>query len=262
MKLEGKIAVIIGGSSGMGEAIALTFAREGANVAITYYHHSERANSIVEKVRSMGREAFADKVDIKDDKQVTEFVKATLERFGTIDILVNCAAIAEFIPAEQITSEKWRRMIDTNLNGMFYCCREVGKEMIRKKRGKIINISSTAGLAGVPHMASYVASKHGVVGLTKALAAEWGKYNINVNCICPGATLTPMLLAHTTPEYRAERIKRVPLGRLAQPEDQANAALFLASSDSDYISGAIICVDGGIYALAPSTSTRALKGET
>ncbi len=153
-------------------------------------------------------------------------------------------------------------MIDINLTGMFYCCREVGKEMIKRRQGKIINISSSAGLAGVPYMSHYVASKHGVVGLTKALAVEWGKYNVNVNCICPGATMTPMLLNATTPKYREERIQRIPLHRLAEPDDQAKAALFLASPESDYLTGIVVCTDGGLSALAPSTSESALKGET
>jgi 3-oxoacyl-[acyl-carrier protein] reductase len=251
----------MGGASGMGETIGLTFAREGANVVIGDLD-LKKANAVADKVRSTGCEALAIKVDITDEKQVAGLVKRAVERFGTIEILVNCVGIAEYAPAEEITSDKWIRMMNVNLNGMFYCCREIGREMIKRKRGKIINISSTAGLAGVPYMAHYVASKYGVVGLTKALAVEWGKHNVNVNCICPGATLTPMILSATTPKYRAERIERIPLGRLAQPEDQATAALFLASSESDYITGAVLCVDGGIFALAPSTSASALRGET
>jgi 3-oxoacyl-[acyl-carrier protein] reductase len=260
MRLNGRVAVVTGGGSGMGEAISLLFAREGASVIVADAS-ADSSSRVVTRILTEGGKALAVTVDVGDELQVIRMVETVLSTFAVIDILINCAAIGEFACVEEITSEKWRRMIDIDLGGVFYCCREVGKAMIKRKYGKIVNFGSTAGLAGVPYMAHYTAAKHGVVGLTRALATEWGKYNINVNCICPGATLTPMLLTATTPEYRNERADRIPLNRLATPEEQAEVALFLASSASDYVTGNVMSTDGGILALAASTTNSALKGE-
>jgi 3-oxoacyl-[acyl-carrier protein] reductase len=261
IRLNGRVAVVTGGGSGMGEAISLLFAHEGASVIVADASPSS-SSRVVNRILAEGGKAIAVTVDVADELQVMRMVETALSTFAVIDILINCAAIGEFVCSEEITSEKWRRMIDIDLSGVFYCCREVGKAMIKKKYGKIVNFGSTAGLTGVPYMAHYTAAKHGVVGLTKALAAEWGKYNINVNCICPGATLTPMLMTATTPEYRAERAERIPLNRLATPEEQADVALFLASSASGYVTGNVISTDGGIFALSASATNSALKGES
>ena len=201
MRLAGRTAIVTGGASGMGEAISALFALEGASVVVADAD-TKRSNSVVDMISAEGGKALAVTVDVADEHQVIKMVEAARANFMAIDILVNCAAVAEFLPAEEITSERWRRMIDIDMGGVFYCCREAGKEMIKRKYGKIINFGSTAGLTGIPYMSHYTAAKHGVVGLTKALATEWGKYNVNVNCICPGATLTPMLLSATTPAYR------------------------------------------------------------
>jgi NAD(P)-dependent dehydrogenase (short-subunit alcohol dehydrogenase family) len=244
----------------MGQTIAPLFASEGARVAVADLD-PQAASALAEAIRSKGGQSLAVPVDVVDEQQVAALMNAVSAEWGKLDILVNCAAITEFLPAEQITGAQFRRMIAVDLGGVFYCCQQAGKRMIRQNGGKIVNFGSTAGLAGVPYMAHYTAAKHGVVGLTRALAAEWGKYNINVNCICPGATMTPMLLGSTTEAYRAERIGRTPLNRLATPDDQARVALFLASSDADYVTGNIVCTDGGIYALAASTSEGALRGD-
>jgi len=245
----------------MGEIIARTFAMEGAGVVIADIDGAAAAG-VAGSICSTGGAASAWQVDVTDDAQVERMFQETAARLGSVHILVNCAAITEFLPSEEIDAARWRRMIDVDLTGVFFCCREAGKIMIPQRRGKIINFGSTGGLAGIPYMAHYTAAKHAVIGLTKSLATEWGKYNINVNCICPGATQTPMLMNSTTPEYRAERIARTPLNRLATTEDQARVALFLASDDSDYVTGNMICTDGGIYALAASTSSSALAGST
>ena len=260
MRLGNNVAVITGGASGMGKAISLLFAKEGATVAVADIDGAKAA-SVAQTILETGGAAVAIPVDVTKEQEVRALVSVGLSRFNRIDILVNCAGIAEYIPAEEISSDQWQRMLNVDLSGIFYCCREVGREMIKRKRGKIINFSSTAGLAGIPSMAHYCAAKHGVVGLTKALAVEWGKYNVNVNCICPGATLTPLLLGATTESHRNERARKVPLQRLATPEDQAQVALFLASSESDYVSGGVLCVDGGIFALAASTSESAFRAE-
>jgi len=248
VQLENKVAVVTGGASGIGEAICLRFAAEGAKVVVADVVPAN-AEAVAKRIQSVGREFLTYTVDVSNYDQVCHMVETTVKRFGTVDILVNCAGLSEFIPTENLPIDKWRRMIDVNLTGTFYCCLAASREMAKKKKGKIINISSMAGLAGIPNSAHYVASKHGVVGLTKALAVDFAKYGINVNCICPGTTLTPMVRGTMSPEYQEARSKRVPLGRLGQPEDQANAAVFLASSQSDYITGSILCVDGGMSSL-------------
>jgi len=258
-RLSGRIAVVTGAGSGMGRVIAGHLVAEGARVAVLDLD-AEAVAETVRGIKAGDRAAFPFAVNVARDQEVAAVIRSVVEEFKHVDILVNCAAVTEFGPAEDIAAEKWQRMIDVDLTGVFYCCREAGRQMIHQRYGKIINFGSTAGLAGVPYMAHYTAAKHGVVGLTKALACEWGKYGINVNCICPGATETPMLLHSTTPEYRAERIARTPLNRLATPDDQARVVSFLASSDSDYMTGNIICTDGGIAALAASTSSAALSG--
>jgi NAD(P)-dependent dehydrogenase (short-subunit alcohol dehydrogenase family) len=260
MKLQNKIAIISGGASGMGASIAQFFAQEGAKVIIGDID-DEKANDVALKIEKSGGHGLAVELDVVDENQVLRLVDFVLQKFHRIDILVNCVGIAEFAPTTEVSLQQWRRVLDVNLTGVFLCCREVGKVMINQRSGKIVNFASTAGLSGVPYMAHYTASKHGVAGLTRALAVEWGKYNIHVNCICPGATATPMLLESTTEEYRADRAKRVPLQRLGKPEEQARAALFLASSESDYVNGSLLCVDGGVYALSPATSTEALAEE-
>jgi NAD(P)-dependent dehydrogenase (short-subunit alcohol dehydrogenase family) len=248
MRLRDKVTIVTGGGSGIGEAICEKFAHEGAKIVVADIS-AEGANTVARKVTTIGQNTLPYTVDVTDYDQVAKLVQATTDEFGTIDILVNSAGYGEFIPTEELTLDKWRRMIDVNLNGSYYCCIATAKEMIKRNCGKIINVSSMAGIAGVPGMAHYVASKHGVVGLTRALAIDLAKYHINVNCLCPGTTLTPLNLRIMTPEYMASRAKRVPLGRLAQPEDQANAALFLASPESDYVTGLIMYVDGGMYSL-------------
>ena len=259
MKLLDKVAIVTGGASGMGEAIAVLFAEEGATVVIAD-NECERAAAVVSRIEHLGRNARAFCVDVVDEQQVRSLVDAVLEEFESIDILVNCAGVMATGPCEEITLEQWRHVIDIDLTGVFLCCREVGRAMIGQRAGKIINFGSTVALCGAPNLVHYTAAKHGVLGLTRALAVEWGKHNITVNCICPGGTLTPMTQAFSpTPDYWDERIRRIPLGRVAQPEDQARVALFLASSDSDYISGSTICVDGGVVAMAPGTPESALQ---
>ena len=261
VRLQDRIAIVTGGASGMGACIAELFAEEGAAVVVADIN-GKKAHEVAAGIERAGRRCRAVELDVVDETQVVHAVEAVMGEFRRVDVLVNCVGIAEFAPTEQLTLQQWRRMLDVNLTGVFLCCREVGRAMIAQKAGKIVNFGSTGGLSGVPYLAHYTAAKHGVVGLTRALAVEWGKHNIHVNCICPGATATPMLLENTTETYRAERARRVPLQRLAKPEEQARVALFLASSDSDYVNGAIVCVDGGMYAMSPATSTEALAGET
>jgi NAD(P)-dependent dehydrogenase (short-subunit alcohol dehydrogenase family) len=261
MILEGQSAIITGAGSGMGEATSYLLSREGASVLVADADGA-RSKEVAERINSLGGNAAQFQVDVSDEEQVRRMADTGLGHFSTIDILVNCAAISEFRPTVEITGDKWRRMIDVDLSGTFFCCREVGKKMIKAGRGRIINFASTAGIAGIPSMAHYCAAKHGVVGLTKAIATEWGKHGITANCICPGATLTPMLLSSTTETYREERARRIPLKRLATTEEQASIVLFLCSPAAQYLTGNLICTDGGISALAASTSTTSLNGQS
>ena len=250
-----------GGAGGMGACISRRFAQEGAAVVVVDID-GRAADDVASQIVQAGGRSLAVELDVADEQQVLKLVELTSREFHRVDILVNCVGTAEFGPAEEITLTQWRQMLDANLTGVFLCCREVGKAFIAQRSGKIVNFASTGGLSGVPYMAHYTAAKHGIVGLTRALAVEWGKHQVHVNCICPGATATPMLLENTTEEYREDRSRRVPLQRLAAPEEQARVALFLASSESDYVNGAIICVDGGMYAMSPATSTEALAGQS
>lgn len=261
MKLSDQVAIIVGGASGMGAATALRFAAEGARVVIADVDE-KKLDEVEAKISRAGDAVLTVPTDVTREEQVQKLVQTVLDSFGKIDVLVNTVGTFGFSKTEELSLDEWRRILDINLTGIFLCCREVGKVMIRQKRGKIVNVASTAGLSAVPYSAHYTASKHGVVGLTKELGVEWGKHGVHVNCICPGATATPMLLESTSEEYRDERSERIPLHRFGKPEEQANVLLFLASSDSDYVTGGIICSDGGVAALAPATGTDALAGGT
>lgn len=257
MKLENRVAIVTGAGSGMGEAVAHLFAREGARVFVADLN-LQAAESVA---KSIGGRAEPKQVDVTNEKGVVAMVQDVARDANRIDILVNCAGLADFRKTETTSLEQWQRVVDVNLTGAFLCCREVGLRMISTGGGTVVNIASTSGLSASPYMAAYSAAKHGVVGLTKALAIEWGKHNIRVNCICPGATETAMLLGTTTETYRAERRKRIPLGRLGRPSEQASTILFLASEDSAYVTGAALTVDGGIFAMSPATSESALAGD-
>jgi NAD(P)-dependent dehydrogenase (short-subunit alcohol dehydrogenase family) len=260
MKLKNKVAIVVGGASGMGEAISHLFALEGAAVAIADVNERGAIHVANEIAAEKGR-CLAYQLDVVRPEQVADVFTKISRKLGAIDILINASGLSQFKPTAEITPDDLRRTIDVNLVGVFYACQEVGRQMIPRRAGKIVNFGSTAGVAGVPYMAHYTAAKHGVVGLTKALAVEWGKYNVNVNCICPGATETPMFINTLSAEAREQRVKRIPLQRFGKTIDQANAALFLASSDSDYLTGSIICVDGGAAAISPATATEVLLGQ-
>jgi NAD(P)-dependent dehydrogenase (short-subunit alcohol dehydrogenase family) len=237
----------------MGAAIARRFASVGMNVVL-----ADRAAAPIEAAcTELGERALAITADVTNEADVARLSERALSWRKRVDVLVTCAGISFFGRAEQTTLRDWRSQLDVNLTGTFLACREIGRTMLESGRGSIVTFGSTAGSYGVPEMAAYTASKHGVVGLTRALAVEWGRRGVRVNCICPGATLTPMLLA-TSDEYRAERVRRVPLGRLAEPDEQAAIAVFLASDASSNLTGCVIASDGGISALAPGTGETVL----
>ena len=252
MRLEGQVAVVTGAGQGIGRAIALTLAREGAAVVVNDVNF-ESAKKVADEIKSQGGRAEPVKADISSGEEVNTLVEKTLDNFKKIDLLVNNAGIGKVIPAMELTEALWDSIIDINLKSQFLCCQAVGRHMIEQRRGKIVNIAALSGRVASSGMAAYGASKAGILQLTRVLAIEWAKYNINVNAVSPGITITAMVenAFKEKPDFIKGYIERIPLKRASKPEDIANAVLFLASSDSDDITGQEITVDGGTSALHP-----------
>jgi len=244
-RLRDKIAIVTGGAAGIGEGICLEFAAQGADVAIADVN-GQGAESVAKKIHELGRRAIVLEVDVRDSAKVKEMTAKVLGHFGTIDILVNCAGFNQFKLPHEFFPEEWEKLRSVILDGAWYFCQAVIPEMIRKQRGKIVNIGSGSSILATPKAAPYVIAKHGLAGLTKALAVDLGGYNVNVNCICPGSVDTPLLRTATSPAYREAITNRIPLGRIGRVCDIAKAALFLVSSDSDWITGVVLPVDGGL----------------
>ena len=244
MRLSDKVAIVTGGGSGIGAEISRAFAREGALVVVADLD-GEKAVALAAELTQAGHPAIGKACDVSNHNDVQDLTDSVARRFGRIDILVTSAGISKFGPIEDLSVEWWDKVVGVNLNGLFYCCHSVAQIMMKQRSGKIINIASLAGLTGIPNQAPYVASKHGVVGLTKALAIDLGPYAINVNCMCPATTLTPLALETRSQDFIDAEAHRTPLDRMAYPEDHARAAVFLASAESDYLTGVILPVDGG-----------------
>ena len=247
--LKGKKAIVTGAGGGIGSAIASGFAEFGADVALVDIN-AESIEVLKEKLeRAFPVKVLAVPADVCDIKQVESAVNKVIDAFGRIDILVNCHGIGQWCPAEEMSEEDWDKMIAVNLKGVFLMCQVVGRHMIKQRYGKIINIASMSGsIVNRPQpQAHYNASKAGVIMLTKSLAAEWAKYNINVNSISPGYTLTPLVenLLKNNPKYAEYWKSLIPLGRFARPIDIVGAVLFLASDAASYITGHDLVVDGG-----------------
>jgi NAD(P)-dependent dehydrogenase (short-subunit alcohol dehydrogenase family) len=262
MKLEGKVAIVTGGGQGIGQAIALTLAKAGADIIVADIN-DEKANTVSNEIKSLGRQSLAIKCDVSDSVDVNQMVKRTVDKFNKIDILVNNAGIShKFSPSENLAEADWDAVIDVNLKGQFICSQAVGRQMIKQKQGKIVNIASIAGHKGVHGMLAYGVSKCGVLQLTRSLAVEWAKYNINVNAVSPGSTITSMhqTLQKENPELVRLRLKVIPLRRFNEPEDIANVVLFLTCPESDNITGQTITIDGGSDIAHPATIAT-LMGE-
>ena len=250
MKLTGKVAVVTGGGQGIGRACALAFAEEGADVVI-YDMNLESTNRVTDEIKNLGRLALAIKCDVSNSQAVNQATQKALDNFKRIDILVNNAGIGEPALAEDTTEASWDRTIDINLKGQFLCSQAVGRQMIKQKYGKIINIASLQAHVATPLHIAYAVSKAGVLGLTRVLAVEWALYNISVNAVSPGSTVTAQRgqAEKKFPELLTENpVAKIPQGHPNKPEDIANAVLFLASPESDNITGQSIIVDGGVVA--------------
>jgi 3-oxoacyl-[acyl-carrier protein] reductase len=247
-RLRDLVAIITGAGQGIGRAFALRFAREGAHVVIADIQE-DKADSVAQEVQDLGAIGVAIRTDVSSPESVKRLVDQTIERFGRVDVLINNAAIFATIkmkPFEEITFEEWNRLISVNLTGTFLCCQAIAPHMRERKTGRIINISSTTVLMGRPWYAHYVASKAGIIGLTRALANELGSDNITVNTIMPGATETEIPRETVTPEQAKALISAQAIHRRETPEDLVGTAVFLASDDSSFISGQSINVDGGL----------------
>lgn len=243
-RLADRIAIVTGGGSGIGECIAKEYAKAGANVVVAS-RNQENLNRVASEIEALGRASLAVATDVCIPEQVDNMVKQTMDKFGRIDILVNNAGAAiTFKKVEELSPEEWNATVALNLTAPFLCSAAAGKVMIEQKSGKIINVSSGAGLKGFSFMAHYSAAKRGVISLTESLASGWAKYNINVNCICPGLITTEVEIQRGSipPTTRKDGTPVPPLLYPPAPEHVADLALFLASSAADHISGEMMVI--------------------
>lgn len=246
MKLSGKVSLITGAAQGIGKAIALTLAENGSDIAICDVN-SSLLNKTAEELKTKGKKVLTFKVDVSRNGEIQQMVKSIMEKFGKIDIIVNNAAIHPVrYTIEGIPEEEWEKVLNVNLKGVFLVCKAVIGGMKKRRFGKIVNIASGAGKTGGTVAGShYSASKAGVICFTKSLAKELGPYGINVNAIAPGRVQTEMIKTVSEEENRIF-LEQTPLGRLGSPEDIAKATLFLVSDDSNFITGEILDVNGGL----------------
>ncbi|MDR6124213.1 3-oxoacyl-[acyl-carrier protein] reductase [Bacillus sp. SLBN-46] len=245
MSLTGKAALVTGASRGIGREIALELARQGANVAVNFSGSEAKANEVVDEIKALGRDAVAIKCDVSNTQEVTEMVKASIDRFGKLDILINNAGITRDNLLMRMKEEEWDDVINTNLKGVFLCTKAVTRQMMKQRVGRIINIASVVGVSGNPGQANYVAAKAGVIGLTKTTAKELASRNITVNAVAPGFITTDMT-DKLSEEVKAEMLKQIPLARLGEAKDIAKITAFIASDDSSYITGQTFHVNGGM----------------
>jgi NAD(P)-dependent dehydrogenase (short-subunit alcohol dehydrogenase family) len=255
-RFNDQVVIVTGAARGIGLITAEMMAIEGAQVVL-YDLEQSAVSSAAEKIVEAGGRAIALAGDVSDLRQAREGAAEIMSRLGRIDVLINNAAVTSYHAPELLPEEAWRREIDVCLGGTFFWSQSVANAaMIEAKKGVIVNVGSGAALAAIPRCAGYVSAKHGVVGLTKALAVDWGQYGIRVNCVCPGLTHTELskFVATKNPEMMKQRESRIPLQRGAQPEEVAHAILFLGSHESDAISGVSLSIDGGTLALSSGFS--------
>ena len=243
--LTGKAALVTGGSRGIGRAIVIRLATQGADVAFTYKGNAAAAAETTAAVEALGRRAIAVQADVRESESAEGVVKATLEAFGKVDILVNNAGVTRDDLIMRMSAEAWREVLETNLFGAFWMVKAVTRPMLKARSGRIVNITSVSGQAGQMGQANYSSAKAGLIGLTKAAARELASRSITVNAVAPGFVLTE--LTKDLPEaLQAEITARTPLGRFGTTDEIAQAVAFLASDDAAYITGQVLAVDGGL----------------
>jgi 3-oxoacyl-[acyl-carrier protein] reductase len=244
MRLEGKVALITGGARGIGQAIAMAFAAEGADIVVADVN-MEIAQKTASEIEALGRKALALEMDVTNYEKVEEGINKILDKFGKVDILVNNAGITKDNLLLRMSQMEWDAVINVNLKGTFNCIRAVSRQMVKQRSGRIISIASIIGLMGNPGQANYAASKAGIIALTKTVAKELASRNINANAVAPGFIQTEMT-AKLPEELKKKMLEAIPLGKLGTPQDIAKVCLFLASEESSYITGQVITVDGGM----------------
>lgn len=243
--LEGKKAIVTGSAQGLGREMALALAEAGADVAVVDIDE-ENGEKVVKEIENIGRKSIFIKADVSEEKEIDFMVKRTIEEFEKIDILVNNAGIVSNYPAEKMDIKEWDRIMNLDLRGVFICAQRVGREMIKRKSGNIINIASMSGIiVNTPQpQIHYNTAKAGVIMITKSLAAEWAKYNIRVNAIAPGYMGTQMV-KRVLPQYGKKWLPLIPMGRIGEPSEIRGPVIFLASDASSYITGSVLVMDGG-----------------
>ncbi|MBN6755786.1 MULTISPECIES: 3-oxoacyl-[acyl-carrier-protein] reductase [Staphylococcus] len=241
-----KSALVTGASRGIGRSIAIQLAEEGYKVAVNYAGNKEKADAVVEEIKAKGVEAFAIQANVANGDEVKAMIKEVVSQFGSVDVLVNNAGITRDNLLMRMKEQEWDDVIDTNLKGVFNCIQKVTPQMLRQKSGSIINLSSVAGAVGNPGQANYVATKAGVIGLTKSAARELASRNITVNAVAPGFIVSDMTDA-LSEELKAQMLEQIPLAKFGEDSDIANTVAFLASEKAKYITGQTIHVNGGMY---------------
>ncbi|MFA5063588.1 MAG: 3-oxoacyl-[acyl-carrier-protein] reductase [Candidatus Omnitrophota bacterium] len=244
MKLKDKVALITGGARGIGQAIAMTFAKEGADIVVADVN-LEVAQKTALEIEALGRKSLALEMDVTDYAKVEEGLNKILDKFGKVDILVNNAGITKDNLILRMSQSEWDSVINVNLKGTFNCIKAVSRPMIKQRSGKIVSIASIIGLMGNAGQANYAASKAGIIALTKTVAKELASRNVNANAVAPGFIQTDMT-AKLPEDVKARMLEAIPLAKLGLPQDVANVCLFLASEEANYITGQVITVDGGM----------------
>lgn len=243
--LEDRVAIVTGGTRGIGRAIVLMLAKEGCHVAFTYLKSQKEAADLKSQIEALGRKALGLQMDVRDFTQSKELVEKTIREFGKLDILVNNAGITRDKALMMMTEEDWQEVIQTNLGGLFNVTRSAIITFLKQKKGDIINITSISGIIGMSRQTNYAASKAGIIGFTRSLAKEVAPYNIRVNAVAPGFIETDML-SGLKEEYKEEIKKNIPLQRIGRAQDVAGAVKFLLSSAAGFITGQVLVVDGGL----------------
>jgi 3-oxoacyl-[acyl-carrier protein] reductase len=244
MDFSGQVAIVTGGSRGIGRAVVRMLVERGARVVVGYHTRAAAAAETIAACAELRGTAIAQQIDVRDRASVEVLVESTLERWDKLDILINCAGFAPYAPIADVTSEQWRATLATNLDGVYHTCKAALRPMMRRRYGRIVNLSGLHGAAGGPHQADYSAATGGVLGLTRALAREAAAWSITANAVAPGLIETEMI-AELPAEDRAWGERVIALRRVGKPEEAAAAIVFLASPLASYITGQTITVDGG-----------------